>query len=86
MSSTQESLAFTYYTATGELIDVSYSLLTPTMTLSWLCSTGSPYYKPCGGVTLDKETGRITFTNTLVGEEMGSGAIILDGTLHFSTP
>lgn len=86
MSSTQESLAFTYYTATGELIDVSYSLLTPTITSSWLCSTGSSYYKPCGGVTLDKATGQITFTNTVVGEEMGSGAITLNGTLNFSAP
>ena len=85
MSSTQEGLAFSYYTATAQVIDVSYNLFTPTITSTWLCAAGSTYYKPCGGVVLDKATGQITFTNTVVGEEMGSGAIVLNGTLDFSS-
>ncbi len=85
LSSKQEAVTFSYITATGQILTAGYSLESATLLVSWLCASGSPTYRPCNNVVVDP-AGQITFTNAVIGEEKGNGAVTLNGTLHFSPP
>lgn len=78
-----EGVTVMFHLVTGELVSVSYTLNDQTRLWTYLCvPTATVSYPACSGVTLNTSTGRVSFSNTVVGSGT-SPVFTLNGALTY---